>query len=263
MTFPSILGGILCIFQVLDRQDCCPGNPAGGREDNPCPICWEGTIHLPMRCGTVDEGSFDIICLGSVPWTARGRLRPHCCSVWWVVVWCWPLGEARWLPKEPENQSRLIRFKPGMDLTRIWRCSVFGSSKGGRAGGQKDRLEHRRSNSTNNDGKDGFASDNCHGGMTKCEAESTQFSHMLRTALIRRRTCLLTWKCQRWTDVQSCGLTHVWVELSLGCCHGVTTINWRDQPHQAPRRRHVPRTVMLVFRSTRAWWELPAVKIVS
>jgi hypothetical protein len=29
--------------------------------------------------------------------------------------------------------------------------SVFGSSKGGRAGGQNDRLEYRRSNSTNND----------------------------------------------------------------------------------------------------------------
>jgi hypothetical protein len=39
-------------------------------------------------------------------------------------------------------------------LNRIRRCSVFGSSKGGRAGGQNDRLEHRRSDSTNNDRKE-------------------------------------------------------------------------------------------------------------
>jgi hypothetical protein len=39
--------------------------------------------------------------------------------------------------------------------------------------------------------------------------------------------------------------------------HGVIIINWRDHPHQAPRRRHVRRTVMLVFCSTRPWWNCP------
>jgi hypothetical protein len=58
---------------------------------------------------------------------------------------------------ESTNPSQILN---GFDLDS--RCSVFGSSKGGRAGGQKDLVwSIERSDSTNNDDSIIVANDAC------------------------------------------------------------------------------------------------------
>jgi hypothetical protein len=176
-------------------------------------------------CEGQAEPAMPSLIFAAVPRTARGGLRPCCCSVWWVVVWCWRSGEAGCQRNRKPESTNPNHSRTG--LNRIWRCSVFGSSKDGRAGGQKDHLEHRRSDSTNNDREESFASDNycpstAVGGDYKCDAEFNRLTHILRTA-----------DSQMDVSADVCGSTvdgraELWSDLRLDRTNNVRSRQWSE-----------------------------------